>query len=177
MDIELKTPRLRLRPQTAADTPAIIAGLNDWQVVRWLTVVPYAYSEADADEWMGRQKPPVAGHAHFAIDAGDGLIGVVTLDDQLGYWLSRAEHGHGYMTEACVALLEWHFGEQPDDVVPSGYHVGNAASAAVQNKLGFVETGERPMKFVRSQQREIEHIGTSLTRARFETAMAARRSA
>jgi hypothetical protein len=55
--------------------------------------------------------------------------------------------------------------------------VGNAASASVQHKLGFVESGHREMRFVRSQQREVEHVDTSLTRAQFETAMSARRSA
>jgi RimJ/RimL family protein N-acetyltransferase len=177
VDVELLTPRLRLRPQVEADIPAIIAGLNDWEVARWLTVVPYPYTRTDADEWIGRQVPPVPGRAHFAIDAGGGLVGVVTLDTELGYWLDRSAHGRGYMTEACIALLEWNFNVRPDDLVPSGYHAGNAASAAVQRKLGFVETGERDMRFVRSQQREVEHIGTSLTKARFETAMSARRSA
>jgi RimJ/RimL family protein N-acetyltransferase len=119
----------------------------------------------------------VPGKAHFAIDAGTGLIGVATLDSELGYWLDRSAHGRGYMTEACIALLEWHFTARPGDVVPSGYHVGNAASASVQHKLGFVESGHREMRFVRSQQREVEHVDTSLTRAQFETAMSARRSA
>lgn len=170
MDVEISTPRLLLRPQREADIPAIIAGLNDWEVARWLTVVPFPYTQADADEWIGRQKPPVAGKAHFAIDLpGAGLIGVVSLDNELGYWLDRSQHGHGYMTEACVGLLEWHFAARPDDVIPSGYHVGNAASAAVQHKLGLVETGERDMRFVRSQQREVEHIHTTLARAQFES--------
>jgi RimJ/RimL family protein N-acetyltransferase len=168
MDVEISTPRLRLRPQTEADIPAIVAGLNDWEVARWLTVVPYPYTRADGDEWMARQKRPVPGSAHFAIELpGTGMIGVVTLDNELGYWLDRAQHGHGYMTESCVALLEWHFTALPEDVVPSGYHAGNAASAAVQRKLGFIETGERDMRFVRSQQREVLHVGTSLTRAQF----------
>jgi RimJ/RimL family protein N-acetyltransferase len=177
MDVELTTPRLRLRPQVEADIPAIIAGLNDWEVARWLTVVPYPYTRQDADEWIARQVPPVPGTAHFAIDAGAGLIGVATLDNELGYWLDRTAHGRGYMTEACMALLDWHFNARPDDVVPSGYHVGNAASASVQHKLGFVATGKREMRFVRSQQREVEHVDTALTRAQFETAMSARRSA
>ena len=169
MDVEISTPRLRLRPQREADIPAIVAGLNDWEVVRWLTVVPYPYTRADASEWIARQKPPVPGKAHFAVELpAIGLIGIVSLDDELGYWLSRSQHGHGYMTEACAALLEWHFTARPDGVVPSGYHVGNAASAAVQRKLGLVETGERDMRFVRSQQREVEHIHTSLTRAQFD---------
>ena len=170
MDVEISTPRLLLRQQREADIPAIMSGLNDWDVVRWLTVVPYPYARSDADEWIARQKPPVPGHAHFAIDlAGPGLIGVVTLDSEFGYWLDRSQHGRGFMTEASAALLEWHFAAQPDDVIPSGYHVGNVASAAVQRKLGFVETGEHDMRLVRSQQREVEHIHTTLTRAHFES--------
>jgi RimJ/RimL family protein N-acetyltransferase len=173
MDVEIATPRLRLRPQQLGDVDAFIAGLNDWEVVRWLTVVPYPYTVTDLDEWLARRKLPAPGRAHFAIELpGEGMIGVVSLEGDLGYWLSRQHHRHGYMTEACVALLEWHFAVFPDDVVLSGYHIGNAASAAVQRNLGFVETGESDMRFVRSQQREIEHIHTSLTRAQFEVSPA-----
>ena len=168
MDVAIHTPRLLLRPQVEADIPAIVSGLNDWEVARWLTVVPFPYTRADGEEWIARQKPPVPGAAHFAIDLpGHGLIGVVTIDNELGYWLDRSAHGNGYMTEACVALLEWHFAALPDDIVPSGYHAGNAASAVVQRNLGFVESGRREMRFVRSQQREVEHIDTTLTWAQF----------
>jgi RimJ/RimL family protein N-acetyltransferase len=173
MDVELRTDRLRLRRQSLEDVPAFLAGLNDWEVVRWLTVVPYPYTVDDLDAWIARRKPPVPGDAHFSIELpGTGAVGVVSLDEHLGYWLSRDHHGRGYMTEACIGLLEWHFDARPDDVVISGYHTGNTASANVLGKLGFVETGERTMKFVRSQQREIEHIGLSLTRAQFSSSPA-----
>jgi RimJ/RimL family protein N-acetyltransferase len=169
MDVEIRTPRLLLRPQVGADIPAILSGLNDWNVVRWLTFVPYPYTRGDAEEWMARQVPVVPGKAHFAIDLpGGGMIGGITLGNDLGYWLARSQHGRGYMTEACAAVLEWHFAALPDDIVPSGYHAGNAASASVQRKLGFVETGRREMRFVRSQQREVEHIDTNLTKAQFD---------
>lgn len=169
MDVELHTARLRLRRQSVEDIPAFLAGLNDWEVVRWLTVVPYPYTVDDLDAWLAGRASPVVGSAHFAIEApGEGMIGVISLDDHFGYWLSRDHHGKGYMTEAGTALLEWHFTSRPNDVVSSGYHVGNAASANVLRKLGFTATGERPMKFVRSQQRAIEHVGMSLTRAQFD---------
>ena len=168
MDVELETPRLRLRAPRQDDIAAIVAGLNEWEVTRWLTVVPFPYAAADAAWWLGTLQPPVLGRAHFAIDKGEGLIGVVSLDDQLGYWLARPYHGQGYMAEACLALLEWHFSNRPDDVVPSGYHDANAASAGVQHKLGFAENGVREMRFVRSQQRDVMHVDTRLTRAQFE---------
>lgn len=176
MDVTIRTPRLLLRPQGSGDSEAIMAGLNDWEVVRYLTVVPFPYTRADAEEWIGLQVPPEPGHAVFAIDLpGTGMIGAVTLVNELGYWLDRRHHGHGYMTEAAEALLDWHFAVRPDDVVPSGIHAGNTASWAVQRKLGFVETGYRDMRPSRSQGREVEHIATSVTRAQFEAARAALR--
>lgn len=176
MDVTIQTPRLLLRPQGRGDVEAIIAGLNDWEVVRNLTVVPYPYTPADAEEWIGMQVPPVPGHAVFAIDLpGAGMIGAVTLVKELGYWLERRHHGKGYMTEAAEALLDWHFAAKPGDVVPSGIHAGNAASWNVQRKLGFIETGYRDMRVSRSQGREVEHIATSVTRPQFEAARQALR--
>lgn len=171
MDVKLMTARLVLRPLAADDIGGLVGGLNDYEVARYLTVVPYPYSEADARHWIGEQTPPVPRKAVFAIDlAGVGMIGSVSLDRALGYWLDRRHHGRGYMTEGAEALLAWHFAALPDDVVASGAHVGNGASLRVQEKLGFVDTGARDMPFVRSQQRKVEHIQTQLTRRRFEAA-------
>ena len=90
MGLELRTERLWLRPRTPEDNPAVIAGLNDWEVVRHLTVVPYPYTEAHAREWLSRPPLDAIGQALFAIDLpGHGLIGIVSLDDHLGYWLAR----------------------------------------------------------------------------------------
>ena len=171
MALTLRTARLLLRPQVEADIPAIMAGLNDFEVTRYLTVVPYPYTLADAHEWIGRQVPPEPGNAAFTVELpGVGMIGAVTMMNDLGYWLDRRQHGNGYVTEASEALLDWHFAALPDDVVHSGFHLGNGPSGAVQKKLGFVDTGLRDMRFVRSQNREVEHVGTTLVRADFETA-------
>ena len=169
--MELRTERLILRPQRGDDVAAIIAGLNDYEVTRYLTVVPFPYTEADAEAWVSQQKPAVPGAAHFAIELpGEGMIGGVGLAAELGYWLNRRYHGRGYMTEASTAVLDWHFAALPDDLVHSGAHVGNTASLNVQKKLGFVDTGVPSMRFVRSQGREIEHVETTLVRADYEAA-------
>lgn len=170
MDVEINTPRLTLRSLAEADIPALVAGLNDYEITRYLTMVPYPYSEADAQSWISSRPRPVPGKAHFAIDMpGKGMIGSVALDSELGYWLSASCHGNGFMTEACVALLDWHFAAKPDDVVPSGAHLGNAPSLNVQRKLGFVEVS-RSMRFAKSHGRDVEHVETKLTRSQFETA-------
>jgi RimJ/RimL family protein N-acetyltransferase len=169
--MELRTERLLLRPQREDDVAAIIAGLNDYEVTRYLTVVPFPYTEADAREWVERQKPAVPGEAHFAIELpGEGMIGGVGIAAELGYWLNRSYHGRGYMTEASAAVLDWHFAALPDDLVHSGAHVGNTASLNVQRKLGFIDTGAPSMRLVRSQNRDIEHVETTLIRADYAAA-------
>lgn len=169
--MELRTERLILRPMRETDVAAIVAALNDYEVTRHLTVVPFPYAEADAREWIGLQKPAVPGAAHFAIELpGEGMVGAVGLANELGYWLNRRYHGRGVMTEASAAVLDWHFSVLPDDLVHSGAHVGNTASLSVQEKLGFIDTGAPSMRFVRSQNRDIEHVETTLVRADYEAA-------
>jgi RimJ/RimL family protein N-acetyltransferase len=171
MDVTLTTARLVLRQPSAADAPAVVAGLNDFEVARYLTRVPFPYSAADADRWLGTLKPPTPGAAHFAIELrGDGLVGVVSLQSELGFWLARHCHGRGLMTEACTALLDWHFDALPDDIVQSGAHVGNTASLKVQQKLGFVEWPGTELRFALSHGRDVPHIRTTLSRVDYEAA-------
>jgi len=171
VELELQSERLVLRPLRETDSAAIVAALSDYEVTRYLTVVPFPYSEADARQWIGMQKPAVPGEAHFAIELpGEGMVGAVGIGKELGYWLNGRYHGRGLMTEASAALLDWHFSMLPDDVVHSGAHVGNIASLGVQKKLGFIDTGSPSMRFVRSQNRDIEHVETTLTRADYQAA-------
>jgi RimJ/RimL family protein N-acetyltransferase len=168
MVVTLNTARLVLRQPGPEDVDAIVEGLNDFEVTRFLTKVPFPYRAEDANWWLGTLTEPQPGRAHFAIDLSGKLIGVVSLESELGYWLDRKHHGRGYMTEAAEALLRWHFAALPADNVASGAHVGNAASLHVQNKLGFRDTYRRSMRPVSSLGREVEHVETSLTRTDFE---------
>ena len=134
----LQTARLMLRPLRGSDRAAITDALNHWDVARWLSVVPFPYTLADADEFidMAQHNP---GDAHWAIDQGAGLIGVISVKPDMGYWLAQSHHGQGLMTEAANAVVEWYFTHYNDPVV-SGYHAGNAASRAILTKLGFTDT-------------------------------------
>jgi RimJ/RimL family protein N-acetyltransferase len=167
MDV-IETPRLRLRPHRPEDSAALMAGLNDFEVARYLTVVPYPYQAADAEEWLAIQTPPRAGKAVFAIERpGIGMVGAISIENELGFWLARPHWGQGLMSEAARALLDWQFAALPDDLVRSGAHLGNEASLGVQRKLGFVDAGTRSLRFVRSLGREVEHVETTLTRQQF----------
>ncbi|MFZ1483370.1 MAG: GNAT family N-acetyltransferase [Paracoccaceae bacterium] len=137
----LTSGRLALRPLVGGDAKAIAAGLGDWEVTRWLTTVPFPYGIADAHDFLHTIADDPEDR-HWAIDAGQGLIGVVSgfgaisRVRSLDYWLSAAHHGKGFMTEAAGRVVDWHFAAATEPL-RSGYHLGNARSARVLEKLGF----------------------------------------
>ena len=48
----LTTKRLQLRPPVASDATAITAILSDFEISKWLSVVPFPYSRADGLEFI-----------------------------------------------------------------------------------------------------------------------------
>ncbi|MBI4047462.1 MAG: GNAT family N-acetyltransferase [Devosia nanyangense] len=67
-----------------------------------------------------------------------GVIGAVGIAPNLGYWMSQEHWGRGYMTEAAERLVAWYFGvTDAPDVIHCSARLENAASRAVQRKLGF----------------------------------------
>lgn len=139
--MRLRTARLLLRPVERGDAEAITAGLQDWDVVRWLTSVPWRYGIEDALWFVGEAE---AGRiAPLAITRDGAFLGVIATDGELGYWLARAHWGQGYMPEAAGAVVEAFFARAGADTLPSGYLQGNTRSGAVLKGLGFHETGQR----------------------------------
>ena len=134
----LRTARLTLRPLTPQDDAAIVAALADWDVVRWLTAVLWPYTRGDAAHY----RTVIAadpGHPHWAIDAGDGLVGVISVTPDLGYWLAPAHHAKGIMTEAACAVVAAAFAAGVDHLV-SGHLPGNVPSRRLLQRLGFTDT-------------------------------------
>ncbi|MGB3337153.1 MAG: GNAT family N-acetyltransferase, partial [Devosia sp.] len=94
---------------------------------------------------------------------GKGVIGCVSLINELGFWIARPHWHRGYVTEATAALLDWHFAGTDRDGVVSSAHHNNAASLAVQRKLGFIPTGHE-MRFSQTLQHNVDHVVTRLSR-------------
>lgn len=134
----LRTQRLLLRPLVAEDAGTLTELIGDYQVSKWLTMVPYPYTRADAD-WFIDSDMNTPGKS-WALDAGDGLMGVITLDVDLGYWLARKYWRKGFMSEAADAVVRAHFADATNDEVHSGHFVDNVGSGAILRGLGFVPT-------------------------------------
>lgn len=176
----LETARLVLRPPLPEDAEAIARYLNDFAVSGNLARVPFPYRLSDARAWLRTRRPdmPIE-DANFSIIApGVGMVGHIGFHlgqrgPIIGYWLGRPFWGQGVMTEAARESLRWFFSVSAAPVVISGVFHFNAASLAIQRKLGFTETGRSRLVCL-ARGTEVEHIDTQLTREGFCAALTGR---
>ncbi|WP_406720995.1 GNAT family N-acetyltransferase [Thioclava litoralis] len=131
------TARLRLRPFSAADVPAIVSALSGFETARWLGRVPHPYRLSDAQEFVARSQDKQV----WAIEDGAGFAGMIGMVGELGYWLAPHARGKGYIQEAALHLVACHFADPQVDHLKAGYFIGNHASARILYGLGFVEDG------------------------------------
>ncbi len=162
----LQTARLFLRPPALKDVRILARTLNNLEISRWLTLVPYPYGSADA-EWFINENIAGRFNAWF-IWMGDDLIGTIGLDRELGYWLAQEAWGQGYATEAGQAVLDHHFTTTDADITKSSHFVKNTASQRVLTKLGFVDVGAH-VHFSKARQADVSGRSMALTRAAWES--------
>ncbi len=150
----LKTERLVLRPPMPEDATEIHRLVNDWEVVRSLSRLPFPYPRDLADEWIASTEAQRAEQSAYhlvitGVERGDemliGCVGV-RLDmspriGNLGYWVGRRFWGHGVATEAARRMASWALSHLPIDCLQAEVDTENPASAAVLRRIGFHETG------------------------------------
>jgi len=169
----IQTQRLILREASLDDAPCYALGVGEYDVAKFLTPVPYPYTLAMAIDWLRQARPATPERFMLVIELpGKGVIGCVSLINELGFWIARPHWNRGYVTEAATALLDWHFAGTERETVVSSAHHNNSASLAVQNKLGFVPTG-REMRFSQTLQHNVDHVVTQLTRQDWQRRRAA----
>ena len=168
---KIRTSRLVLRPPVDTDAEPIARYLNDFDVAGNLARVPFPYRLSDAQAWLRTRRPDLpAEEANFSIDlAGQGYVGHIGYQlvggaPVIGYWLGKPFWGKGIMTEAATAAIAWFFEATDAEAIHSGVFHFNAASLAIQHRLGFVETGRSTLLCL-ARGAELEHIDTKLTRS------------
>lgn len=177
-----RTERLTLRPGWIEDAPALLAAIGHEAVVRNLSRVPWPYTLADAEAFVGTwQGDPGPLFLIFSHDSGRcnliGGIGIGPLGDQphaMGYWLTPSAWGRGYAVEAGRAVLDIAATLGIAQVV-AGHYVDNPASGAVLRKLGFAATGTRSSIHSRGRGMDVETIDYAIDLAdrRYDRRLAA----
>ncbi|RDC60415.1 hypothetical protein HME9302_01622 [Alteripontixanthobacter maritimus] len=157
-----RTRRMLMRPPWPEDSRALHAGIADEAIVRNLATAPWPYLHEHAREFL--QLPVEPGLPRFLLfepnASGTRLVGSVGLgehegDVELGYWIARAHWGHGFATEAVLALLQIARTLGHTRLIAS--HFGdNPASGAVLRKAGFKPTGTSSMRYSKARGAEAD---------------------
>jgi RimJ/RimL family protein N-acetyltransferase len=146
----LESDRLVLRPPEFADIPALVPLIDDFDVAKNLSRVPYPYSEADAQAYIAHATETRAAGTDFSfaiIRRLDGTYvgncGVHKRETgfEFGYWLGKPFWGRGYATEAARRIVQFAFDELKVQSLVAGWFHDNPASGRVLAKLGCTPDG------------------------------------
>ena len=117
----------------------------------WLPWVDQTTSPADTRAFIAGTLHQLAENngLHVGIWFRGELVGVIgflyvkwpSRKTEIGYWLDAAAQGHGIMTRACRALIEYAFSELGLNRVEIHCAPGNTRSCAVPERLGFTQEG------------------------------------
>ena len=145
--MQLRTPRLVLRPLTRADLEEVLAIWLEPEVHAAIFSHRPATRELALD-WLGRNEadPPRVFGIHIEEEAAlAGYIGIQRLHEtgepELTYTLRTSAWGRGITAEAGAALLEHARRTLGLSRVMGVVLPGNARSRAVMRKLGLREAG------------------------------------
>jgi len=152
---QLVTKRLSLRPWQVGDAPAALSIYGDNEVARWLTpamdrVPDLAAMRLVLQQWAAEDTRLTTPAGRWAIEqVPEGrLIGGATLlplppDDEfeIGWQLHPNAWGHGYATEAGLAMAAWAFDQGIEQVIAL-VRPTNSRAEAVVRRIGMEWIGE-----------------------------------
>ena len=141
----ITTARLTLRHPKPNDTPPITRAINDWEVVRWLSRVPYPYQQTDAAEFINRSEIAWTERnaSRFVIILKSEIVGGIGLERHdkslfdLGYWIARRHWNKGIATEAVIAIINFAHEQLSATGITASSHEGNQRSEKVLLKANF----------------------------------------
>jgi 8-oxo-dGTP diphosphatase len=184
--------RVALVPLDPAFTDNLFPLLDDWEVVRMLSEVPWPVRRDDVAAFLGSKQTTADAFVICAdVDAPEGQgrndsrpIGVCAVKKpgtgnpprqmpRLGYWIGRLYWGRGFGTEAIAELVDRAFRMHPHDRVGAGVFRDNAASQALLRKLGFEARGLKASDSL-SRGTVVETLELQVTRSAWQLARAVR---
>ena len=172
----LDSARLRLRPVRGADASHFVRLLNDADVVHYLAMVPFPYTQQDAAKFIAsaRDGGPLPVGEAFAIEdrASGDFLGVLGLRPDphlegagiIGYWLAKAYWGRGLMTEAVALALDYGFTTRGYRSISAAAAIANAASRRVLMKAGLQPVGSDGLHWLPARARPEASMTHVLTR-------------
>ena len=171
----IETERLILREWQLDDVDAMVDGLSNFDVAKYLTV-PFPYTKENAVDFIEKHNKNDESNYYFAVTkkSNGAVIGGTSLsckdDTNLengGLWLNQKFHNNGYGTELWYAMIKFWFSDKSRNVLISGYYSFNNASEKLHKKLGFKVVGKKK-QFCPALKEDVDAITVRLTRDDFE---------
>jgi RimJ/RimL family protein N-acetyltransferase len=152
---QIVTDRLVLRPWQADDAEAALEIYGDAEVARWLAPAMDRVPDLVAmrlvlQQWLAEAERMITPAGRWAIELRDdgSLIGGATLlplhpdeEFEVGWQLKHDAWGHGYATEAGLALARFAFQQGIEQVI-AVVRPANARAEVMVRRLGMEWVGE-----------------------------------
>ena len=146
----IKTKKFILRPFRKGDEKSLIENINDKNISKYMSIIPYPYPKKDADKWIknciNQKKTKHRKEFVFAIDKNGviGGIGFSNIDGhkvEFGYWLGRNYWGQGIIFSAAKLVLKFGFRDLKLKRVYAYIYKHNKRSIKILKKLKFKKDG------------------------------------
>ena len=142
---EIRTERLLIKTPQIDDKFDLTQLINDKDVIKWLSEIPFPYTLSHAEEFIERSRERVLKQEsyNFMIFQDKKMIGGIGLSEfnnkscQVGYWLGRQYWGNGFATEALKSILDFGFDQLNLEKIYAAYKIGNEGSKRVLTKCSF----------------------------------------
>ena len=142
---EIRTERLLIKTPEISDKFELTQLINDKDVIKWLSDIPFPYTLNHAEEFIERSQQEALKQEsyNFMIFHNGKMMGGIGLRDlynkscQVGYWLGKQYWGNGFATEALKSILDFGFGQLNLEKIYAAYKIGNEGSIRVLTKCGF----------------------------------------
>ena len=105
---------MKLRKFRFQDAERVTALLQDKEISKWTSNIPFPYVKQDAIKWIQATSEDIDQNP-YAIEVEDQIVGCVShwvnskSEIEVGYWLGKDYLGKGYGTKALAQMLS-----QPD---------------------------------------------------------------
>lgn len=172
----LETARLLLVPRCAEDNAHLYPLFNDWEVIRFLSVVvPWPYPEDGVEKhWRDLEARAATGEEFCWTlrpkEAPDIRMGQINLraphlEEHRGFWIGQPYRKRGFMQEAADEITRYAFEDQELPLLRIGARIDNDGSNRIKEKQGFREVGR--MRKTYAGEEEHDSIIWELTRAEY----------
>lgn len=142
------TRKFILRPISRKDARDLAKNMNNWNVLRYLSQLPFPYEIKHAQEFIGRiekeMKKEEPKDYVMVIEVNGEVVGAVGAHNmtcghkaELGYWLAEQHWGNGIMTEAAKKFTSHVFSKFKLRRIYAKVYAPNKVSMKVLEKTGM----------------------------------------